>query len=151
MRIYLMRHGDASYQAPHDDLRQLTDKGRDRIQWNISQKRDELSLVEAFFTSPILRAKQTSELGCALLGRKDAISVVSWLIHESKPSRAIQELSQLKVNSALLFSHQPFASHFVESLCQLQPGEIQMNTASIVAIDADPIAAGFGTILWQLP
>jgi len=109
MKIYLMRHGEASFNAPHDDLRELTEKGRARIEWNISQKRNELSQVDAFFSSPILRAKQTSKIARTLLSRNDPIKEVSWLIHESHPEQAIIQLSQLKISSALLFSHQPSA------------------------------------------
>lgn len=150
MKIYLMRHGEASFNAPHDDLRQLTEKGRARIEWNIAQKRDELVAVECFFSSPILRAKQTSELARTLLDRNDPIAEADWLIHESHPSQAILQLGQLNIASVFLFSHQPFASRLVELLCGLDAGEINMNTASIVAMEVDPVATGFGSILWQL-
>lgn len=150
MKIYLMRHGEASFHAPHDDLRQLTEKGRARIEWNITQRRDELSRAEGFFSSPILRAKQTAELSKSLLGRSDPITEASWLIHESNPSQAIIQLSQLKISSVLLFSHQPFASRLAELLCNLDAGEINMNTSSVIAMEVDPVAAGFGSILWQL-
>jgi len=149
MKIYLMRHGEAGLNAPHDDLRVLTENGRIRVESNVNQNRDELANAEAFFSSPILRAKQTAELTRALLARSDPVSEVSWLIHESDPAHAIIQLSNLKVSSVILFSHQPFASRLVELLCDLDAGKITMSTACIVAVDADPVAEGCGSVLWQ--
>lgn len=150
MKIYLMRHGEAGFNAPNDNLRELTDNGRERIKWNILQKFDELLTVDDFFSSPILRAKQTAELASALLRRCDPIIDVDWLIHDSHPAQAIIELGRLKTSSIMLFSHQPFSSRLVELLCDLDAGAINLNTGSIVAMEVDPVLSGCGNVLWQL-
>lgn len=150
MKIYLMRHGEASYDAPHDDLRELTDIGRLNITNNIKSKLDELGSVEKFLSSPILRAKQTACLSQEVLGRADTIEEVDWLIHGSTPSAAISELAERNYSSVMLFSHQPFASYFVEELCGLLTGEVAMRPASIVAMESDPVAVGLGELIWQV-
>jgi phosphohistidine phosphatase len=145
-----MRHGEASFDAKQDDDRELTENGRARIRHHIALKQDELASVRLFLSSPIRRAQQTAKLAHVLLRRQDAIETVDWLRHESKPHQAIEELSRYTVTSVMLFSHQPFASHFAELLCGEETGSMTLNTASIIAMDADPVVAGFGKILWQL-
>ena len=150
MKIYLMRHGEASFDAPNDDERALTENGRAKIRHNIQQKQDELAGVAQFLSSPIRRAQQTAKLAHVLLRRKDVIQEVDWLLHESKPRYSIEALAQVPAPSVMLFSHQPFASRFVEILCGLPTGSIAMNTASIIAMEADPVVADFGKVMWQL-
>lgn len=151
MKIYLMRHGEASFDAPSDDERELTENGRAKIRHNIQLKQEELAGVSQFLSSPIRRAQQTAKLAHVLLRRNDVIQHVDWLVHESKPRQSILALAQIEAPSVMLFSHQPFASRFVEILCGLPLGTIAMNTASIVALEADPVAADLGKVLWQLP
>jgi phosphohistidine phosphatase len=151
MKIYLMRHGEAAFNTRNDDDRELTDNGRAKIRSNILLKKSELASVQLLLSSPIRRAKQTAVEVGNLLERTDVIQDVGWLIHESQPLKSIAALSRITADSVMLFSHQPFASRFAEILCNLELGAIAMNTASIVAIEADPVAAGFGKILWQLP
>lgn len=150
MKIILMRHGEASFRAPHDDLRELTEDGRRKIVFNVEKKRDELASIALFLSSPIKRARQTADLVRQTLKYPGVIEEVDWLVHESTPAKAIQALEALSAASVMLFSHQPFASRLVESLCGLPPGEVAMNTASVVAMEVDPVAAGCGRILWQL-
>jgi len=149
MKIYLMRHGEAGFEAPTDDERELTENGRAKIQRQIESRRDELARVSLFLSSPLRRAVQTAQLTQEVLNRRDAIEFVDWLVHDSKPRDAIRALAGYRQPTVMLFSHQPFASHFVESLCGLEAGAIAMNTASVIAIEADPVVPGFGQVLWH--
>ncbi len=151
MKIYLMRHGEASFDARHDDERELTENGCIKIKSNIILKKSELENVKQFLSSPICRARQTAELALQTLNRSDFITEVDWLVHESSPLKSINALKKVNSDSVMLFSHQPFASRFAEILCDLELGAIGMSTASIVAMEADSVVAGFGKILWQLP
>jgi phosphohistidine phosphatase len=150
VKIYLMRHGEASFDAKKDDDRELTENGRAKTRHNIALKQNELASARLFLSSPIRRAQQTAKLAHVLLKRQDAIETVDWLSHESMPRQAIEALSRYTVPSVMLFSHQPFASCFAELLCGEETGTIAMNTASIIAMECDPVADGFGKILWQL-
>jgi len=145
-----MRHGEAAFNTKNDDDRELTENGRAKIKSNILLKKPELEMVKQFLSSPIRRAQQTADLALQTLGRSDTIESVNWLIHESSPLKSIASLGKLKTDSVMLFSHQPFASRFAEILCDLELGAIGMNTASIIAMEVDPVVAGFGKVLWQL-
>ena len=151
MKIYLMRHGEAAFNTANDDDRELTDNGRAKVRANVLLKKAELSSVQLLLSSPICRAMQTATVASEVLGRSGSIEQVNWLIHESQPLKSIVALSRINADSVMLFSHQPFASRFTEILCDLELGAIAMNTASIIAIEADPVAAGLGKVLWQLP
>lgn len=150
MKIVLMRHGEASHHAANDDDRELTAAGRDRIIRHIVQRKDELSHIQLFLSSPIRRARQTADLALEVLGLSQPIEEVVWLRHESNPRDAITALSAYTASSIMLFSHQPFSSAFVERLCGLPRGEIMLNTASMIAMEADPLAEGLASLLWQV-
>lgn len=152
MKIYLMRHGEAAFNKANDDDRELTDNGRAKVLANVLLKKAELSAVQSLLSSPICRAMQTASLACEVLGRRsDTIQQVNWLIHESQPLKSIAALSRIDADAVMLFSHQPFASRFTEILCDLELGAVAMNTASIIAMEADTVVAGGGKVLWQLP
>lgn len=150
MKILLMRHGEASHLARCDDERELTDAGRARIVKHVQQCRAELAGIDIFLSSPVRRARQTADLALDTLGLSKSIQEVPWLRHESRPRDAILQLAELECASIMLFSHQPFASAFVETLCGLARGDVMMNTASLVAMESDPVAAGMANLLWQI-
>jgi phosphohistidine phosphatase len=68
-QLWLLRHGEAE---PHggkpDELRELTERGRDQSR-AAGQALHALGVeVHMAFTSPKVRARQTAELACAALG-----------------------------------------------------------------------------------
>lgn len=150
MKIILMRHGEASHLAACDDDRELTPAGRDRIIRHINQRKEELRHIERFLSSPIKRARQTADLALDVLGVSRPVEEVIWLRHESNPRQAIIDLASYPTSSVMLFSHQPFSSAFVEKLCGLPRGEVMLNTASLVAMETDPVAEGLAKLLWQV-
>lgn len=63
MRLYLLRHAEASYDFPTDEARELTPKGVRSIAKLCDRvKRKELSGPQAIHHSTLVRARQTAEL-----------------------------------------------------------------------------------------
>lgn len=64
MQLFLMRHGEASFEAPSDRERMLTDAGRLHTTQMSNWLNDSVSAFDLVLVSPYLRAQQTwQELG----------------------------------------------------------------------------------------
>ena len=149
MKISLMRHGEASWEAPSDEQRPLTERGREQVRANVTMKKPALLDAALFLSSPFLRACQTRDIAADILEYEGAVKTVGWLVPEADPQRAIEECAGLSVPHVVLFSHQPFSSAFVERFCGLDRGYITMPVAGLIQMEADPVAAGLAGLLWQ--
>lgn len=66
--IWLLRHGDASHDAPDDASRPLTEKG-ERQARAAGEALAELGVsMDACLTSPKIRARDTARIACGALG-----------------------------------------------------------------------------------
>jgi phosphohistidine phosphatase len=66
VQLYLVRHADSAPGGP-DELRSLTDEGRDQARSLGERLRDEGIKPDAVLTSPLLRARETGNLLCEAL------------------------------------------------------------------------------------
>ncbi len=71
MQLYLVRHAEAAPGQP-DELRPLTENGRDQARRLGERLRDEGVRPALILTSPLLRARETGELIARELGAKTA-------------------------------------------------------------------------------
>ncbi len=65
MRVFLIRHGEADAEVPEaldDDARSLTPRGREALPGHFAAVASYFARVDAIFTSPLVRAVQTSTL-----------------------------------------------------------------------------------------
>ena len=143
MRLYIMRHGEASFDAASDEQRPLTEKGRVALQAydSVFSKQP----IAAVFCSPYLRTRQT--LACLPVANEPHL--VSWLTPDIKPLAAIESLyhasSMLDDDAAILVvTHQPLVSQMIE---RLSGQAVAMSPGSLTIIDTQVIAAGLGTLL----
>ena len=60
MRLVIVRHAEAAQGAP-DELRPLTPHGKEQARELGRRLRDELGVVDAVLSSPLLRARETAE------------------------------------------------------------------------------------------
>jgi len=149
MKIVIMRHGEATHRAPSDFDRELTENGIDQNRHNLQLVKEQLQDIQLFLSSPLVRAQQTAKIAKEELGYDGKIETVDWITPDVSPAEAIIKLSEYTQQSVMLFSHQPFASAFVDLLCGEELGTTYMRTSSIAAVEADPVAADFATMLWQ--
>jgi phosphohistidine phosphatase len=112
MRLYLVRHGIAvdrdDPQCPTDTERPLTPKGMKKTRTAALGFRALGIEPGAVLTSPWLRAVQTAEIFCEVLGfplhkivRSDALK------GDSNPSDLFRELAKLKAKEVVCFGHEP--------------------------------------------
>ncbi len=62
MRLILLRHGEAGFDAAKDELRSLTDNGRFHLRQLLQQHSQELAGVQRIVHSPYVRTCQTAGL-----------------------------------------------------------------------------------------
>ena len=110
MHLILVRHGEAG-KAPRDDERTLTDFGREQIR-SLSQKSKSLLQnipIHKVFHSPLVRAKQTTDIIVEGLGLEAPLQVEGRLTPESNPESIGEDVEYGKSNENwLLVGHNPF-------------------------------------------
>lgn len=141
MKLFFLRHGEAGL-AQNDDLRELTDRGREDVARVAKIRRHSLAGVRQVLVSPILRAQQTADIVCREAGISAPRFTVDWLIHETPLSVALASLALLD-QPTLLVGHQPLAGNLVHRLTGERAG---VNTANLVEMEGDAFVAGFLSI-----
>ncbi len=89
IHLLVLRHGEASFDAPSDDERVLTSKGSADVKHTCSQARKQLGVVDDVFVSPLVRAQQTAHIVCEEINR-DKGSLETWPL--LKPESDVLEL-----------------------------------------------------------
>ena len=117
MRLYLMRHGIAidreDPDCPSDPERYLTPKGIQRTRAAARGLRALRVKPTALITSPFVRAVQTGEVACEVLGLDSKqLRTTDALRPEAKPARLAEELARL-TGEVICFGHAPQIDEFI--------------------------------------
>lgn len=145
MKLFFLRHGQAEHNR-NDDIRELTQQGRNDVQYVAAARREALACVQRVLVSPIVRAQQTADIVCEEAHIKAPRDTVDWLIHESPLREALLALAKLDGN-ILLVGHQPLASKIVESLCSLQHSGVDVGTANLIEMEGEAFISGAMNII----
>ena len=125
MRVTLIRHAEAGDDAPRDEARALTARGREdarRLGQALARRGVEFSMM---VTSPLVRAVQTAEIVAAEIGYRDRIAVTDLLVPEGTASRLVAFLRTLLRStgrqpegapSIALCAHEPILSALAAAL-----------------------------------
>lgn len=144
MKLFIARHGEASFDAPSDRERSLTPNGIDITKGVLERNIEELRKVDVIWSSDLRRAIETA----AIYSDKLQISVdhKSSLSPDGDPKKIIREINALKSDTHLLIvSHQPLVGEFVSLLCE---GHVYKshpyNTSEIVLVECETPEPGLG-------
>ncbi|WP_028117490.1 phosphohistidine phosphatase SixA [Ferrimonas senticii] len=137
MKLYLMRHGEAGFDAPSDELRALTPVGQSQCQSMAQQLSDAFAEVELVLVSPYLRARQTWGEIADYCPNAKVIEIVDELVPESDPAlsasiiKAYASVKQL--DKVLVVAHMPLLGFL---LSELLPGQepLLFATASVTEL-----------------
>ena len=124
--IWLLRHGDASDDAPDDASRPLTDKGKRQAEAAGATLAAVGAGIEACLTSPKLRSAETARIACRALGiepeEAEALRGGDFDPHEVAAGRG----------TVLLVGHEPDMSRAI----QMATGaRVEMKKGGLAAID----------------
>jgi len=152
MRLYILRHGQASYQAATDAERELTDRGRLETQAIVRQFLAGAERPITIVSSPYVRAQQTAEIAAQELAfdaaSREKIHQFPWLElrSESAPDQTIQKISDWFANNGqqdlLCVSHQPLVGQLINSLADLSPGRHMMGTSALACLEGEDCLPG---------
>ncbi len=150
MLIYLLRHGDA-VQSPeiHDSERPLSELGRTQAAVVGAFLKSISVHPEMVFSSPLLRAVQTAETVGKLLSTAK-IQLSEYLVPGTKKDQLLDQLNQVKPNSVLLVSHEPYISQAISLLLserETLPVEIRKCSLACV-LASDPVRKGHAMLQW---
>jgi phosphohistidine phosphatase len=117
VRVTLIRHGEAGDDAPRDELRSLTMRGRaavTRVGRALRRRGGDFTLVAS---SPLVRALQTAEIVAAGVGYGGRVVVTETLVPEGQVSRAMAWLATLAGEGSIaLVAHEPILSSLAGEL-----------------------------------
>lgn len=147
MRLYIARHGEASFNAESDRSRALTVMGTHATEVLYKKHHREVSSVAHVWSSPLKRAQQTAEI---LSGyQSERIETHEILAPDEEPEQVLKALQVLPENaSVLIVSHQPLVGDLVSLL---RVGNLfephPFVTSEIVVMELDALVPGAGAIV----
>ena len=149
MIIYLLRHGDAPYDAKECE-RSLSSQGKIDTQNVIRQHLSELAKLQLIVCSTTLRSKQTLQVLSDMLDYPGEVLLSNMLCSSGKVSAVQACINQLigsrNLESVLLLSHQPLIGDILEYITDQKGLSWSMNTSTFAAIDAASFSRGFGRL-----
>tara|TARA_R110001599_G_C11993095_1_gene636241 strand:+ start:199 stop:660 length:462 start_codon:yes stop_codon:yes gene_type:complete len=149
MKLYIMRHAQASFNAPSDSERSITLLGADQTKELILEHAGKLADINLVWSSDLKRAKQTAAIVTEMLGLEP--SEKTFLSPDGDLRKVLSELQNLRATDCLLLvSHQPLVGELVGSLLD---GNIRRahpySTSEVIALKLDMFEPGMATLVGQ--
>jgi phosphohistidine phosphatase len=154
MRLYLMRHGIAidreDPDCPPDPERYLTPKGVQRTRAGARGLRALRVKPTALLTSPYVRAVQTGEIICEVLGLDcKQLKTTDALKPEAKPGKLVEELTRLS-GEVICFGHAPQMDEFIAHALKATAPFTSLKKSGAACLDIDSLAPLRATLFWLL-
>lgn len=147
MKLFIMRHGEASPYAERDSLRELTDFGRKQVDKVAKKSLQDLQCVEQVWVSPYVRAQQTADIVLSHL-KETPVRTHPGITPDGHSQFILEEIAALQVQNLLLVSHMPLVGDLVNGLCAKPNGYYSMATAALASIECDVLAMGCCDLKW---
>ena len=151
MELFLLRHGHAETEAATDSQRSLSEMGKAEVRQSVENDKNSLARVQRIIVSPFLRAQQSADIACKVLGDVARFNS-ELLLPNADPSALVNHMHTLyhreNINSILLVGHRPLLGIMLDSLSGSEPGRYRLATASLAAMDAGVMAKGCCEIRW---
>jgi phosphohistidine phosphatase len=150
-----MRHGLAidreDPECPPEAERYLTPKGIERTR-EVANGLAELGIAPAvWLTSPYVRAVQTGEIVCEVLGiDPENLHATDALKPEAKPARIAEELGRLSAAEAICFGHAPHLDDFIAYAVKSSAAITALKKAGVACLDMQTISPPVGQLRWLL-
>jgi phosphohistidine phosphatase len=136
MRLYFLRHADA-LDGTDDAARPLSPKGRQQSRAIGRLLEDAELVMEAAYSSPLVRARQTAEIVLDICGKVDEIRIVDELLNgpaEREFEGWLRTLPDKK--HILLVGHEPSLSERVRSLVGISDEEgFRFSKGALACVD----------------
>jgi phosphohistidine phosphatase len=156
MRLYLIRHGIAvdrdDPKCPPDTERPLTPKGMKKSHAAALGMLAMKIEPDAVLTSPWLRAVQTAEIFCEVIGfSSKKIVRVDALKGTSTPSDLFRELAKLRVREVFCFGHEPHLHLVIGQVLHTGARITELKKAGVACLELERISPPQGQLLALYP
>ncbi|MGD0092192.1 MAG: phosphohistidine phosphatase SixA [Planctomycetota bacterium] len=153
MLLYILRHGKAGTREEwhgDDAARPLTDEGKQRTQAVLEALRDKKKLeVEAIWTSPLVRARQTAEIAGQVLGvQVSTLGALACGATLASLQAALRKKAPLP-ESVMLVGHEPDCGALIGELAGDPQGDYTLKKAGIAALKGRFETGGM-VLKWKL-
>lgn len=150
MQLIVMRHGEASWDAPSDRERQLTARGELCARNAGRYLARERWQPDLWLSSPYARAAQTARCVAESFAAAE-INEIDTFAPNNSPADVAAALNVAAADRVILFSHQPLVGRFLGWLLHDDPQQQPpMDTASMCCVQFDGCVAGAAELLWHL-
>jgi phosphohistidine phosphatase len=151
MDLYLIRHADAASLedagVASDEERPLTRKGHAQAQSLAVRFRRRGVTFDAIITSPLLRARQTTDGLVARMGVSPPIVVFDEIGFEVRPRKICEYLRKLgEVATVAIIGHQPGLSRFAAWLSGSKKTQLDLSKAGFALLKCDELKKGGGVL-----
>ena len=146
MKLYVSRHGEASFDAESDYSRPLTDRGITQTRRLLEEHIEELKTIRSIWASPLLRAQQTAKIYADVLACE--VQTQTFLTPDSSPASVLRQLEKVDSDQLLLVSHQPLVGELASFLLE---GNLYSShpfiTSELVVFECELMAPGMASIV----
>lgn len=150
VRVTLIRHGEAGDDAPRDELRSLTLRGRTavvRVGRALRRRGGDFTVI---VSSPLVRALQTAEILAAEIGYGARLVVSEALVPEAPVKEALGLLRSLaSEDSVALVAHEPILSTLAGELTG-KARYPSLRKAEVVRFKLADGAGGVAELRWRI-
>jgi len=150
VRVTLIRHAEAGDDAPRDESRSLTIRGRAdtrRLGRVLARRGVRFTLV---VTSPLVRAVQTAEIVAAAVGYRGRMPASDLLEPEAAALDVVAFLKTVSdEKSVALVAHEPILSAVAAALTH-KPRHPALRKAEALRIRLPDGPGGAGTLRWRI-
>lgn len=155
LRLYLIRHAEAvpgDDPAYQDEERPLTAAGRAAAKTLGKQLADHNIRFDAILTSPLVRARETTDELVAGMGAAAApVEIVEQLEPGRKPRKLDRELIKRDGQSIALVGHQPDLGDYAARLIGSEKKSIKLDKPGVACVSCDdPPGKACGELVWLL-
>jgi len=140
MEIWILRHAKAEDGGPTtpDEERELTDGGHETIR-SVARAVARLEpKLDAIFTSPLVRARQTAEPVARALSMEDKLIESDALVPDADPKAILREIGRRGLSRAMVVGHMPHLGRLLGYLLTGRPdSSIDLKKAALARIQFD--------------
>jgi phosphohistidine phosphatase len=156
MLLYLVRHGIAvdreDPNCPPDTERPLTPRGMKKSHAAALGLLAMKVKPDAVLTSPWLRAMQTAEIFCEVIGfSSKKINRTDALKGTSTPAELLRELSKMKVKEVMCFGHEPHLHLVIGQILHTSARITELKKAGVACLELERISPPQGQLLALYP
>jgi phosphohistidine phosphatase len=156
MRLYLVRHGVAvdrdDPDCPPDTERPLTPKGVKKSHAAAVGLRALGVKPDVVLTSPWLRAVQTAEIFCEVIGfPSNKIIRTDSLKGTSTPTELLRELAKTKSKEVMCFGHEPHLHLVIGQVLHTGARITELKKAGAACLDLERISPPQGQLIALYP